>query len=84
MRHERSQALREERSQAVWPRPHRAARPRLAQDHTRRRHAARRRFAVHRGDKVIVTQFRSISMPAGFRRHFVGKTLVNISYCDTA
>ena len=74
MRHERSQALREERSEAVWPRPHRAARPRLAQDHTRRRHAARRRFAVHRGDNlVIVTQFRSISMPAdGFRRHFCG------------
>jgi len=23
-------------------------------------------------------------MPAGFRRHFVGKTLINVSYCDTA
>ena len=23
-------------------------------------------------------------MPAGFRRHFVGKTLMNVSYCDTA
>jgi len=23
-------------------------------------------------------------MPAGFRRHFVGKTLINVSYCDSA
>jgi len=22
-------------------------------------------------------------MPASFRRHFVGKTLINVSYCDT-
>jgi len=21
---------------------------------------------------------------SGFRRHFVGKTLINVSYCDTA
>ena len=25
-----------------------------------------------------------ISMPAGFRRHLVGKTLRNICYCNTA
>jgi len=25
-----------------------------------------------------------ISMPAGFRRHFVGKTLINVCDCDTA
>jgi len=25
-----------------------------------------------------VTKFRSISMPAGFRRHLVGKTLINV------
>jgi len=23
-------------------------------------------------------------MPAGFRRHFEGKTLINVPYCDTA
>jgi len=23
-------------------------------------------------------------MPAGFRRHFVGKTLINVCHCDTA
>ena len=34
---------------------------------------------IHR---VTVTYFRSISMPAGFRRHFVGKTLMDVSYCD--
>jgi len=27
---------------------------------------------------------RCISMPAGFRRHCVGKTLINVPYCDTA
>ena len=30
-----------------------------------------------------VTKFCSISMPAGFCRHFVGKTLIYVSYCDT-
>ena len=30
--------------------------------------------------RVTVTQFRSISMPAGFRRHLVGKTLRNVCY----
>ena len=25
-----------------------------------------------------------ISMPAGFRRHLVGKTLVNVRHCDIA
>jgi len=29
-----------------------------------------------------MTSFRSISMPADFRRHFVGKTLRNVSCCD--
>jgi len=29
-----------------------------------------------------MASFRSISMPAGFRRHFVGKTLRNVSYSD--
>ena len=37
--------------------------------------------AMHR---VTITLFRSISMPAGFRRHFVGKTLRNVCYCDVA
>jgi len=31
---------------------------------------------------LTVTQFRSISMPAGFRRHPVGKTRRNARYCD--
>jgi len=31
-----------------------------------------------------MTSFRSTSMPAGFRRHFVGKTVGNVSYCDVA
>ena len=31
---------------------------------------------------VTMTSFRSISMPADFRRHFVGKTLRNVSCCD--
>jgi len=30
--------------------------------------------------RVIVTKFRYISMPAGFCRHLVGKTLTNVSY----
>jgi len=30
--------------------------------------------------RVTLTQFRSISMPAGFRRHLVGKTLRNDRY----
>ena len=34
---------------------------------------------IHR---VTVTQFRSISMPACFRRHLVGKTLRNVSHSD--
>ena len=34
---------------------------------------------IHR---VIATQFRSISMPSGFHRHFVGKTLRNVRYSD--
>jgi len=25
-----------------------------------------------------------ISMPAGFRRHLVGKTLINVFHCDIA
>ena len=29
---------------------------------------------------VTVTKFRSISMPAGLRRHLVGKTLRNVCY----
>jgi len=33
---------------------------------------------------VKVTQFRSISMPAGFRRHLVGKTPRNVCHCDIA
>jgi len=34
---------------------------------------------------VTVTEFRSISMPAGIRRHLVGKTLSqNVSFCDIA
>jgi len=33
--------------------------------------------SIHR---VAVTQFRYISMPAGFRRHLVGKTLRNVCY----
>jgi len=44
----------------------------------------RRLFTESVMHRVTVTQFRSISMPAGFRRHFVGKTLINVSYCDTA
>ena len=32
--------------------------------------------------RVTMTQFRSISMPAGFRRHLVGKTLRNVCYSD--
>ena len=36
---------------------------------------------IHR---VTMTSFRSTSMPAGFRRHFVGKTVGNVSYCDVA
>jgi len=31
---------------------------------------------------VTMTSFCSISMPADFRRHFVGKTLRNVSCCD--
>ena len=38
-------------------------------------------LCIHR---VIVKQFRSISMPAGFRRHLVGKTISNVCYCDVA
>jgi len=26
----------------------------------------------------------AISMPAGFRRHLVGKTLINVFHCDSA
>jgi len=37
-------------------------------------------FVIHR---VTVTQFRSVSMPAGFRRHLVGKTLKNAGYCNS-
>ena len=33
--------------------------------------------------RVTVTKFRSISMPAGFRRHLVGKTLRNVYSADT-
>ena len=35
---------------------------------------------LRRIHRVRVTQFRSISMPAGFRRHLVGKTLRNVCY----
>ena len=35
--------------------------------------------AIHR---VTVAQFRSISMPAGFHSHFVGKTLRNVCYSN--
>jgi len=34
-------------------------------------------FIIHR---LTVTKFRYISIPAGFRRHLVGKTLRNVSY----
>ena len=34
------------------------------------------------GVTVTYMQFRSISMPAGFRRHLVGKTLRNVCYSD--
>jgi len=30
--------------------------------------------------KVTVTSFRYVSMPAGLRRHLVGKTLRDVSY----
>ena len=30
--------------------------------------------------RVTATQFRPISMPAGFRHHLVGKTLRNVRY----
>ena len=33
---------------------------------------------------VTVAQFRSVSMPVGFRRHLVGKTLKNAGYCNSA
>jgi len=36
---------------------------------------------VHRS---TVTKFRSVSMPAGFRRHLVGKTPRNDCHCDIA
>ena len=32
--------------------------------------------------RVTITQFRSVSMPAGFRRHLVGKTPRNVCSCD--
>jgi len=31
-----------------------------------------------------VTKFRSVSIPPGFRRHLVGKTLKNACYCNSA
>jgi len=34
--------------------------------------------------RVTVTLFRSVSMPAGFRRHLVGKTLKNAVYYNSA
>jgi len=33
--------------------------------------------------RVTATQFRSISMPADFCRHLVGKTLRNVCHCDS-
>jgi len=39
------------------------------------------------GDRIhrmTVTQFYSISMPVGFRRRLVGKTLRNVCYCNIA
>ena len=38
-------------------------------------------YSIHR---VTVTYLRSISMPAGFRRHLVGKTLKNAGYYNSA
>jgi len=38
-------------------------------------------LCIHR---LKVTSFRFISMPAGFRRHPVGKTLRNVCYSDIA
>jgi len=34
--------------------------------------------------RVTVAQFRSVSMPVGFRRHLVGETLKNAGYCNSA
>jgi len=38
-------------------------------------------IVIHR---VAVTSFLSVSMPAGFRRHLVGKTLKNAGDCNSA
>ena len=40
----------------------------------------------HLTDTSLYTQGDSdvISMPAGFRRHLVGKTLINVCHCDIA
>ena len=38
------------------------------------------RWVTARIHRMTVTQFRSIFMPAGFRRHLVGKTLRNVCY----
>jgi len=34
--------------------------------------------------RARVAQFRLLSMPAGLRRHLVGKTLRNVCHCDIA
>ena len=34
--------------------------------------------------RVTMTLCRSLSMPAGIRRHVVGKTQRNVCYCDIA
>ena len=39
-------------------------------------HPLQRRYAS--GDSNV------ISLPAGFRRHLVGRTLINVFHCDTA
>ena len=34
--------------------------------------------------RETATQFRSVSIPAGFRRHLIGETTRNVCHCDTA
>jgi len=38
------------------------------------------RYSLHR---LTATYFRCTSVIAGFRRHLVGKTLINVRYRDT-
>ena len=63
--------------------------PRHAQpthrDHAAHPPTAARSFSVSTYQHTAtMTCFCAISMPAGFRRHLVGKTLINVSYCDIA